>query len=165
MTADEHLLVCSVEEAVEVAEEVSTLSRSFQKFCTKSLRFGLDERSLKDPTGPTNRERLVSELIDLFAVVEMMAEAGMIEPDWLDPERVRAKQDKVRKYMGHAVTCGALSEVKDDTERVSATRLREMYQALVKDNATLNRELEHERKAYQALAAHHNANCMCPDLY
>lgn len=55
----------------------------------------------------------------------MMAEAGMIRPDWLDPEKVRAKQEKVRKYMGHAVTCDALSEGADDAKRVSATRRME----------------------------------------
>lgn len=111
MNTQEHLLVCTVEEGVEIAEEANTLSRNLSKIGTKCLRFGLDDRNTLDPTGPTNRERLVAELIDLFALTEMMVEAGMIPDMWLDPKKVDEKKAKVRKFMDHARKCGALSSV------------------------------------------------------
>jgi hypothetical protein len=108
MNAHEHLLTCTVEEGVEIAEEANAVSRNLSKVGTKCLRFGLDDRNVLDPAGPTNRERLVAELIDLYALTEMMVEVGMIPPMWLDPAKVEAKKAKVRKFMKYAEGTGAL---------------------------------------------------------
>ncbi len=116
MNTQEHLLVCTVEEGVEIAEEANTISRNLSKVGTKCLRFGMDDRNVLDPTGPTNCERLIAELIDLFALTEMMVEAGMIPAMWLDPAKVEAKKEKVRKFMEHARKGGALSPETGQTE-------------------------------------------------
>lgn len=65
MNITEHLLVCLAEEGSEVTKDA-----------TKSLRFGLQDRNVLDPAGPTNVERLVAELNDLLAVADMLAGHG-----------------------------------------------------------------------------------------
>ena len=99
MNATEHLLTCLGEEGSEISKDVS-----------KSLRFGLDDRNVLDPTGPTNRERLLSELNDLLGVASLLVDFGIIPPDWMDAEKQIAKKRKVRKFMGYAVKVGALSD-------------------------------------------------------
>ncbi len=74
----------------------------------KSLRFGLDDRNVLDPTGPTNRERLVEELNDLIGVADMLADRGMIPKNWRDQEKQDVKQHKVAKFMDYAASVGAL---------------------------------------------------------
>lgn len=97
MNAQEHLLTCLSEECAEVIQCVS-----------KSLRFGLDDRNVLDPTGPTNRERLMGELADLRAVIGMLVARGIISEKWQDGERLDAKVDKVVKFMNYARSVGAL---------------------------------------------------------
>lgn len=114
MNIEEHLMTCTVEEAVEISEEISTALRNIAKVGSKCLRFGLDDRNVLEPTGPTNRERLVGELNDLLALTEMMVEKGMLPRCWLDRAQVEAKKTKVRKFMRHAKTCGALDATDDE---------------------------------------------------
>jgi hypothetical protein len=98
LNAVQHLLVCTGEEGAEIAQDVS-----------KCLRFGLDDRNVLNPTGPTNRERLVAELNDLVACANLLAEFGVIPPDWLNADRQIAKMQKVKTFMDYAVSVGALS--------------------------------------------------------
>ena len=97
MNLQEHLLTCLNEECVEVGKDVS-----------KSLRFGLDDRNVLDPTGPTNRERLVNELNDLAAVIQMLTAEGIIPDDWLDIGKISDKKVKVWKFVKYATEVGAL---------------------------------------------------------
>ena len=97
MNAVEHLLVCLGEEGCEIAQDVD-----------KALRFGLDDRNVLNPTGPTNRERIVIELNDLMAVKELLVEERVLPLKWLDRNRIDAKKAKVRKFMLYARAKGAL---------------------------------------------------------
>lgn len=98
MNTTEHLLVCLAEECNEVAQD-----------CAKSLRFGLGDVNILNPTGPTNLKRLEGELCDLFAVVEMLQERAILTGDLNDREKIEAKKQKVLRFMEYARGNGTLS--------------------------------------------------------
>jgi len=106
MNTTEHLLTCLGEEGSEVAQDVA-----------KALRFGLDDLNVLNPTGPTNRERIVMELNDLFAVMDMLIERKIIPADWCDPTRTHEKRMKVEKFLDYARSVGALSDNGPDQGR------------------------------------------------
>lgn len=99
MNAIEHLLTVIGEEGCEVTQAAS-----------KSLRFGLDGRNVLNPTGPTNRERLIDELNDILGAADMLVDFGVLPPNWIDAEKQIAKKRKVRQFMGYAVKAGSLSD-------------------------------------------------------
>lgn len=99
MNFKEHLLVLLMEEAAEVAKETA-----------KALRFGLEDRSVLNPDGPTNRERMVDELNDLMGVVAMLEEHAIVPVDWFSPIKQKAKREKVMQFMLYAQSVGALHE-------------------------------------------------------
>lgn len=92
MNKNEHLLVILMEECAEVAKETS-----------KALRFGMYEVMPGQPR--TNRERIMAELNDLYAAIEMLGLSQM------DRDAVERKKDKVRKYMNYAEECGTLEKL------------------------------------------------------
>jgi len=94
MNAQEHLLTKLAEECSEVAQNA-----------TKALCFGLDD---KYGDRPTNRERIVEELNDLFAVVDMLVDTGILPSDWLHLPSVLKKKAKVCHFMGYAQNVGTL---------------------------------------------------------
>lgn len=108
MNESEHLLVCGNEEAVEIARETSNIALALAQNFDKSLRFGLDDRNILHPDGPTNRERLISELNDLLVVIFLMEKHGIIPGDWRNADAVLAKVRKVEKFMEYARGTGAL---------------------------------------------------------
>jgi len=86
----EHLLFKLAEECAEVTQEAS-----------KAAIFGMDEVMPGQPL--TNRERVVVELNDVFAVAEMLGICVV------DRVAVEAKKTKVRRYMDYAAKeCGTL---------------------------------------------------------
>lgn len=97
MNATEHLLTCLGEEGSEIAQDVS-----------KCLRFGMDDTNVLNPTGPTNRERLVNELNDLMGVCRLLVERNIIPADWQDFEKQREKREKVKTFMLYAMQKGVL---------------------------------------------------------
>jgi len=90
MNRTEHLLSTLAEECAEVAQCAS-----------KALRFGLDDAQPGQLL--TNRERIVSELNDLWAVVEMLDLATV------DRTAIATKKDKVLQFMKYAEKCGTLA--------------------------------------------------------
>lgn len=97
MNLIEHLLEVLAEEGCEIARE-----------CQKSNRFGIDDTDFTKPDGPNNRQRIVDELNDLFAVVEMCVNAGLIPGSWYDRDKIAAKQAKVQRCLAYARERGAL---------------------------------------------------------
>ena len=83
MNETEHLLVILMEECAEVAKETS-----------KALRFGEGEVMPGQPL--TNRERILHELNDLWAIVEML---GLQQ---VDRDAIECKKAKVAKFMKYA---------------------------------------------------------------
>lgn len=88
MTRTDHLLTILAEEAVEVAQRA-----------TKALRFGLSE--VQEGHDADNACRLLKELNDLAAMVEMLGDEGHL-PKWSDLEE-RAhrstKKERVEHYL------------------------------------------------------------------
>ena len=97
MNATEHLLACLNEECCEVGQ-----------IADKSLRFGLADRNVLNPTGPTNRERMIEELNDLVGVIQMLEEEKILPRNWQSVSRIKAKKMKVEKFMNYAREKGAL---------------------------------------------------------
>lgn len=103
MNQAEHLLACLAEECCEIAKEAH-----------KAQRFGLDDKVTLDPAGPrgtegpTNRDKIVTELNDLMGVIAEMELHGLIPTGWQDAARQRRKVDRVRDYMKYAQRVGAL---------------------------------------------------------
>lgn len=90
----EYLLTKLSEECNEVGQ-----------MAAKTIQFGMEEVYNDGINQKTNRERLIDELNDLFGVIQMLNdEAGL---NFLpDPEAIRAKGDKIRKYRGYSVGLG-----------------------------------------------------------
>lgn len=94
MNRIEHLLTILMEEACELAVNTS-----------KANRFGiLEQRDL--PT--SNLERMEAEYNDLFAVVEMIADEGHAMR--LSADKIKAKKEKVEKYLIYSAERGTLSQ-------------------------------------------------------
>jgi NTP pyrophosphatase (non-canonical NTP hydrolase) len=85
MDRKEHLLTILVEECAEVQYETC-----------KGLRFGLDDFYEEHSPKP-NKERLVEELADLMAVVELLQEEGYLGK--LDETRKKSKKERVEKFL------------------------------------------------------------------
>lgn len=94
MTETEHLLNVLIEECAEVIQRA-----------TKAKRFGLWE--IQPEQRLTNQERLVYELNDLVATADLLLckeRAG-----WPNQDLMRAKQEKVLRYLEYSETCGTLT--------------------------------------------------------
>lgn len=100
MNRSEHLLTCLSEECIEVAKDIH-----------KALRFGLDDRNVMNPTGPTNRERIIQELNDLEAVLRMCQSEGILPEQFRDEKAMESKRHKVEKFIEYAKDQGALQTV------------------------------------------------------
>lgn len=96
MNRQEHFLDILGEECIEVAKEVS-----------KSLRFSLDE--VLDGQAFSNRERIMKELQDLYAVVILCYEEGILEElPHVNLPILEAKRAKIEKYLLRSEEYGAL---------------------------------------------------------
>lgn len=101
MNRTEHLLTVLGEECAEVQQRVS-----------KALRFGLDE--VEPGQALPNRDRIVKELHDLFAVVEMLQERAILHAcdgfllDITGREEANHKHAKVSKYLDYSRVLGTL---------------------------------------------------------
>lgn len=88
MNQRDHLLVILAEEAGEIVQAAA-----------KALRFGLDAKS--PTTGIENGEALRREILDLYAVVEMLEEDEAVSArNFLDADaHMRRKKEKVRHHL------------------------------------------------------------------
>jgi len=102
MKRHEHLITCLIEELGEVQKELS-----------KCLRFTCDHKPDAYPT--TNLERARLEVIDVYAVADLLHKDGIntgiqvptkLAPD--DAFHFLNKQEKVERLMLHARNIGAL---------------------------------------------------------
>lgn len=95
MTREEHLLIILAEECNEVAQRVS-----------KILRFGLTNPEGTEPNQPyTNKDRLILEINDLVAVLEMV----FGEQDYISQMLKEDKKQKVEKYLLLSKKLGTLN--------------------------------------------------------
>ena len=99
MNRTEHLLFKLAEECAEVTQEAS-----------KAAIFGMDEVMPGQPL--TNRERVIKELNDIWAIVEML------ELQRVDRAHIDGKKLKVQHYMNYAEKeCGTLRTEADERGR------------------------------------------------
>lgn len=96
MTRKEILLTLLSEECNETAQRAS-----------KAIRFGLDEVQEGQPF--TNADRIVYEFNDLLAVMELMADEGLI-PRVRDTVAVALKKIKIEKWLNYSISCGTLEK-------------------------------------------------------
>ena len=82
MTNEQHLLTILAEECAEVGQRA-----------TKAIRFGLEDPNGAQPGFPSNKERLLEELNDLLAVVDLL-----FEDNYIDKDKQKLKQQKIEKY-------------------------------------------------------------------
>ena len=91
-----YLLECASEECAEVIQRIS-----------KALRFGLNE--IQPGQELTNAQRLEYELHDLYAIIDLIAQEGIISK-YINDEAIDAKQEKVEKYYNYSKELGVVSE-------------------------------------------------------
>lgn len=95
MNKANYLLVCLAEECTEVGKNVA-----------KALRFSIDDAEPGQDL--TNGHRITKELIDLYAVVELLVTHGVIE----DPKKfktgMKMKKAKIAKWAEHSRAMGCL---------------------------------------------------------
>ena len=85
MTEREHLLVLLIEECAEVSQRA-----------TKVLRFGFDDPAGTEPNQPyTNEKRLIDEVNDLEAVLELLFKD---KPFYKSPIHQNRKKERIDKY-------------------------------------------------------------------
>ena len=96
MNRREYLLTKLVEECLEVAQRA-----------TKALTFGVDE--VQPGQNLTNFERLNGEWNDLLATAELLTEEVDLEL-WRDVSLVRAKREKILKFMAYSRQQGCLQD-------------------------------------------------------
>lgn len=100
MTSNEHLMVVAMEECAEIQQAIS-----------KALRFGLNNYH-PDTPGTTNGDQIVTEFAQLYGVITMLVEAGVL-PHFSATslrEVAETKKEKVRRYEELSKTIGRVSE-------------------------------------------------------
>ena len=100
MTNNECLMVVAMEECAEIQQAIS-----------KSLRFGLNNYHPNDPS-ITNGDQIVTECAQLWGVMTMLIEAGVLPYFSATSlsEIARAKKEKVAKYMELSQKLGCVEE-------------------------------------------------------
>lgn len=97
MNQEEYLLTCLAEECAEVIQAVA-----------KIQRFGPKEKNPALPTSPNNREQLLLELNDIFAVADLLRDMSALPFDWYSVDRIEEKRSKLTRYMVISRSLGTL---------------------------------------------------------
>lgn len=98
-TVVDHLLTILMEECGEVIQEAS-----------KAKRFGVDEvckQKTVQGHGEPNKDRVHRELVDVFAIMEMLSDEGLFEPE-IYRDQIDRKKQKVKEYMDYSRELGRL---------------------------------------------------------
>lgn len=82
MTNEQYLLTLLAEECAEVSQRA-----------TKAIRFGLEDPKGTQEGFSTNKQRLLWEINDLIAVIELL-----FGNDYVDESLKRIKKEKIEKY-------------------------------------------------------------------
>ena len=82
MTDEQHLLLLLAEECAEVGQRAS-----------KAIRFGLEDPAGAQPGFSSNKTRLLEELNDLLAVVDLL-----FGEDYINKDHQKIKKEKIEKY-------------------------------------------------------------------
>lgn len=111
MSPQEHITVCTAEEAGEIAElafELGKAALKLSKDFHKALRFGFGDT---DPSrDKTKIELLVDEIIDLKACIELLQESGVPLFGLDDRDKIEAKKRKVMHFLNVAKQLGTVEE-------------------------------------------------------
>ncbi len=94
MTRTENLLTILGEECAETAQRAS-----------KAIRFTLEE--IQPNQDFTNAERIVYEFNDIYAVMELLQEEGIIGT-FIDRTAIELKKQKITKYLKYSQSLGAV---------------------------------------------------------
>lgn len=101
MITGEMLLLQLMEECNEISQRVS-----------KALRFGLEEKQPRQDH--TNRERIVDELVDQKAVLELLIEEGIFKEEniiaSMSKTNIEARKLKIKHYLEYSRSCGRLTD-------------------------------------------------------
>lgn len=96
----ELLLVILSEECAELAKE-----------CSKALRFGLDD--FEPGTTVNNRDRIINEFNDLYAMIQMLVNDGILDNNLIgDSKSIKKKISKVETYLNYSKNAGTLNDSK-----------------------------------------------------
>lgn len=107
MNLKEYILTCIGEEGGEISQASS-----------KCLRFGMTDFHPINGMQP-NGERLIQEVNDLIAIVELLGECGFVDTSKLnDFGTKQVKKEKFYRYLGYSKSLGTYTE--DPVEYVPA---------------------------------------------
>jgi len=93
MNKEQLLLTILAEECAEVHQR-----------CSKAIRFGMQEVQQGQPLN--NKERILLEFNDLIATVELLFDCK--STDLIDEGKLKAKKEKVEKYMNYSIELGTV---------------------------------------------------------
>ncbi len=113
MSPEEHITICTSEEAGEIAElafELGHIALKLSKDLHKALRFGFaDTNPSRDKT---KLELLAEEINDLHGYIKLLQESGIEFPGLFSREAIDAKKAKVKHFMKIAETLGTVEKPK-----------------------------------------------------
>jgi RNA-splicing ligase RtcB len=95
MNVREYLMDQIAEECAEIAQRAM-----------KANRFRLEE--IQEGQFESNSERLIRELNDLFATIELAGEENWLPQQIVNRDMIEAKKEKLRKYMFYSRDLGTL---------------------------------------------------------
>lgn len=88
---------------VLAGEECAELQQCFSKI----MRFGIDDLY----NGSTNKQRLITELIDFGVVLDLLIDELGIENEINDSESFKNKLEKIRKYLEYSKSVGKVARL------------------------------------------------------
>lgn len=79
--------------------QLSEEATEVQKSASKAIRFGMDSVHPKYPNEGNNRDKLIEEINDFMASVEMLQDEGALPLGILQRDLIDAKKAKIEHYI------------------------------------------------------------------